>query len=235
MQWPGPVKDILATCTRRPSHLQATSTRGLENRQGRGCLRAETRGGTHTCCLAAPGCLRGSSIQMASHFWVLSQAGAMEPAGLGRPGGRAPHLCNSTRPRPRGEGRSLGASDVVLRLPPAPGATGALALLARRLAPADVVLRLPSPRRCCDQGGRPSNAVSSATCFAFKLARVLARQKKDAAGSSPLGSHPTSFISPEGGRGQRFRALGSKLPASGWDGLVQVAGRGCTEAGSCKN
>ena len=112
---------------------------------------------------------------------------------------------------------------------PAPGATGALALLARRLAPADVVLRLPSPRRCCDQGGRPSTApVSSATCFAFKLARVLARQKKDAAGSSPLGSHPTSFISPEGGRGQRFRALGSKLPASGWDGLVQVAGRGCT-------
>ena len=99
-----PVKDILATCTRRPSHLQATSTRGLENRQGRGCLRAETRGRTHTCCLAAPGCLRGSRIQMASHFWVLSQAGAMEPAGLGRPGGRAPHLCNSTRPRPRGEG-----------------------------------------------------------------------------------------------------------------------------------
>ena len=96
--------DILATCTRRPSHLQATSTRGLENRQGRGCLRAETRGRTPTCCLAAPGCLRGSSIQMASHFWVLSQAGAMEPAGLGRPGGRAPHLCNSTRPRPRGEG-----------------------------------------------------------------------------------------------------------------------------------
>ena len=112
---------------------------------------------------------------------------------------------------------------------PAPGATGALALLARRLAPADVVLRLPSPRRCCDQGGRPSTApVSSATCFAFKLARVLARQKKDAAGSSPLGSHPTSFISPEGGRGQRFRALGSKLPASGWDGLVRVAGRGYT-------
>ena len=96
--------NLLATCTRRPSHLQATLTRGLENRQGRGCLRAETRGGTHTCCLAAPGCLRGLQIQMASRHVDPAKRAQWSARTLDVPGGRAPRLCNSTRPRPRGEG-----------------------------------------------------------------------------------------------------------------------------------